>query len=247
MVSRRTALLVGLGAIVAACTGRSPSAALGSPSPSAASDTTPTASSVATPACVATPAETEGPYFVDERLNRSDITTDSSTGSKRNGVPLDLTFQVARVNSSGCTSLGGAQVDVWHCDAAGVYSDVAAQSTVGQRFLRGYQLTGADGVARFATIYPGWYAGRTVHIHFKVRTYTGATKTYEFSSQLFFDDALTDAVYKAAPYSSRPTRDTRNQTDMVYTSNGNSGSVLLVKAAPSGAGYAATFAIGLNF
>src|SRR5438094_9034725 len=124
MVSRRTALLVGLGAIVAACTGRSPSAALGSPSPSAASDTTPTASSVATP------AETEGPYFVDERLNRSDITTDSSTGSKRNGVPLDLTFQVARVGSSGCTSLGGAQVDVWHCDAAGVYSDVAAQSTV---------------------------------------------------------------------------------------------------------------------
>src|SRR5437763_5650279 len=114
--------------------GRSPSASLGSPFPSTASDTTPTASSVATPACVATPAETEGPYFVDERLNRSDITTDSSTGSKRNGVPLDLTFQVARVSSSGCTSLGGAQVDVWHCDAAGVYSDVAAQSTVGQRF-----------------------------------------------------------------------------------------------------------------
>src|SRR5437879_13873001 len=140
MVSRRTALIRGLGAIVAASTGRSPSAALGSPSPSAASDTTPTASSVATPACVATPAETEGPYFVDERLNRSDITTDSSTGSKRNGVPLDLTFQVARVSSSGCTSLGGARLDVWHCGAAGGCSDVAAHSTVGQRFLRGYQL-----------------------------------------------------------------------------------------------------------
>src|SRR2546430_13673611 len=154
MVSRRTALFVGLGAIVAACTSRSPSAALGSPSPSSAPDPTPTARSVATPACVATPAETEGPYFVDERLNRSDITTDSSTGSKRNGVPLDLTFQVARMSSSGCTSLGGAQVDVWHCDAAGGYSDVAAQSTVGQRFLRGYQLTGRDGLATVANLYP---------------------------------------------------------------------------------------------
>ena len=242
MVSRRAALLLGLGAIAAACTGRSPSASL--PSPSA--NITPTASSVATPACVVTPAETEGPYFVDERLNRSDITTDPSAGTRRSGVPLTLTFQVSRVSSGGCTVLSAAQVDVWHCDAAGVYSDVSAQSTVGQRFLRGYQLTDADGIARFATIYPGWYGGRAVHIHFKVRTYSGATKSFEFSSQLFFDDAVTDAVYTAAPYSSRSNRDTRNQADMVYASNGDSGAMLLVTPTPSGAGYAATFAIGLK-
>ena len=198
------------------------------------------------PACVVTPSETEGPYFVDERLNRSDITTDPSTGAKRDGTSLSLAFNVSRVGTGGCTALSGAQVDVWHCDAAGVYSDVGAQSTVGRRFLRGYQLTDAGGAARFTTIYPGWYSARAVHIHFKVRTYSGTTKTYEFSSQLFFDEAVTDAVSKTAPYSSRPSRDTRNQTDMVYTSNGNSGATLLVKPTPSGSGYAATFGIGLN-
>src|SRR5205807_2293498 len=116
-----------------------------------------TTTATAMPACVVTPSETEGPYFVDERLNRSDITTDPSTGSKRDGTPLTLTFNVSRVGAGGCTTLSGAQVDVWHCDAAGVYSDVAAQSTVGRRFLRGYQLTDADGAATFTTIYPGWY------------------------------------------------------------------------------------------
>jgi len=240
VVSRRTALLLGFGAIVAACTGRGSSASLGSPSPS------PTASSVSTPACIVTPSETEGPYFVDERLNRSDISTDPGNGTRRSGVPLDLTFQVSRASSGGCTAMSGAQVDVWHCDAAGIYSDVSAQSSVGQRFLRGYQLTDANGAARFATIYPGWYAGRAVHIHFKVRTFSGATKSFEFTSQLFFDDAITDAVYRTAPYSSRPSRDTRNQTDMVYTSNGNSGAMLLVAPTPRGSGYAATFAIGLS-
>jgi len=241
LMSRRTVLLGTLGlwftAMVAACTARNPSA-LSSPSPSS--------SSLATPACVVTPAETEGPYFVDERLNRSDITTDPSNGSARSGVPLALTFNLARVGASGCTALTGAQVDVWHCDASGVYSDVSAQSSVGKRFLRGYQVTEAGGVAKFTTIYPGWYSGRSVHIHFKIRTFSGASKTYEFTSQLFFDDATTDLVYKNAPYSARPSRDTRNQTDMVYTSNGNSGAMLLASLKPSGAGYVATFAIGLN-
>lgn len=244
IVSRRTALILGLGAIAAACTGRSPSASLGSPTPS--SNAAPPVGSVATPSCIVTPAETEGPYFVDELLNRSDILTDPSSGTRRGGVPLTLTFQVSRVGSGGCTALSGAKVDVWHCDAAGLYSDVSAQSTVGQKFLRGYQLTDADGMAKFATIYPGWYGGRTVHIHFKVRTYSGTTKSFEFSSQLFLDDAATDAVYKSVPYSSRPNRDTRNQNDMVYTSNGNSGAMLLVTPMPTGTGYAATFAIGLN-
>ena len=244
VMSRRSLLLGTLtvlaGAVVAACTGRSQSALISSPSPSAS------ATAVATPACIVTPAETEGPYFVDERLNRSDITTDPADGTSRAGVPLTVTFSVARVGSGGCTALSGAQIDVWHCDGAGVYSDVAANNSGGKRFLRGYQVTDSAGVAKFTTIYPGWYGGRAVHVHFKVRTFAGGSKTFEFTSQLFFDDTLTDAVYKQPPYSSRPNRDTRNLADMVYTSNNNSGALLLAALTPTSAGYAAAFAVGLN-
>jgi len=244
VMSRRRLLLgtmtVVAGAVVAACTGRSQSALTSSPSPAASTN------AVATPACVVTPTETEGPYFVDERLNRSDITIDPTDGSARPGVPLTLTLTVARVGSGGCTALSGAQVDVWHCDSGGVYSDVAANNSVGKRFLRGYQVTDSSGIAKFTTIYPGWYRGRAVHIHFKVRTFVGGSKTYEFTSQVFFDDAVSDAVYKQAPYSSRGSRDTRNQSDMVYTSNNNSGAMLLTTLTPTSAGYAAAFAVGLN-
>jgi protocatechuate 3,4-dioxygenase beta subunit len=233
-------------AVVAACTGTrygqvsSPSPPAGTPSP------TPTGSPVATPACVVTPAETEGPYFVDERLNRPDITTDPSGGPARSGLPLALILNVARVDSASCTTLPGAQVDVWHCDALGVYSDVSAENTLGQRYLRGYQISDAQGAVRFQTIYPGWYSGRAVHIHFKIRIFSGSQKTYEFTSQVFLDDAVTDDVYKQAPYNSRVSRNTRNANDMVYTSNGNSGSKLLVNLTPTAGGYTATFGIGLQ-
>jgi protocatechuate 3,4-dioxygenase beta subunit len=98
----------------------------------------------------------------------------------------------------------------------------------------------------FSTIYPGWYQGRAVHIHFKVRTFSGAQKTFEFTSQIFFDDAISDEVFKQAPYSSRGARDTRNAVDMVYTSNSNSGAMLLANATQLGGGYQATFGIGLR-
>src|SRR6188508_2290795 len=117
--------------------------------------------------CVVTPALTEGPYFVDEMLNRSDIRSDPATGAARPGVPLDLTLALSQVGASGCGPLAGALVDMWHCDALGVYSDVSAQRSVGQQFLRGYQISDAGGNVRFTTIYPGWYQGRAVHIHFK--------------------------------------------------------------------------------
>jgi protocatechuate 3,4-dioxygenase beta subunit len=107
--------------------------------------------------CVVTPALTEGPYFVDETLNRSDIRTDPATGAARPGVPLDLTLALSQVGSSGCGALTGALVDMWHRDALGLYSDVPAQRTVGQQFLRGYQVSDASGRVRFTTIYPGWY------------------------------------------------------------------------------------------
>ena len=232
----------------AALNAASPSGAASAAATSAASAGASVSGTVVAPSCIVRPALTEGPYFVDEKLNRSDIRTEPSTGAVKPGIQLALTFNVSRVASSGCTALANAQVDVWHCDAAGVYSDASDPSfnTKGQKFLRGYQLTDASGQASFTTIYPGWYGGRAVHIHFKIRTFAGTSKTYEFTSQLFFDDTTTDLVYKNAPYSGRPSRDTRNQTDMVYTSNGNSGAMLLATLTPSGAGYAAAFAIGLN-
>lgn len=238
-------LLAGLGAVysavVAACRGGAQTGTATTPSPS--STTSPTA--VPVPACVVTPSETEGPYFVDERLNRADIRSDPLDGSVRPGTPLTLTFTVAGVGSS-CTALAGAQVDVWHCDALGSYSDVSAESTTGRKFLRGYQVTDSTGRVTFTTVYPGWYRGRAVHIHFKVRTFSGSQKTFEFTSQIFFDDAVSDEVYRQSPYSSRGARDTRNAADMVYTSNDNSGASLLASVAKSGSGYAASFGIGLR-
>jgi len=225
-------------AIVAACGG-------GTRTGSAATTASASAVPVATPTCIVTPSETEGPYFVDDRLDRADIRVDPSDGSVRRGVPLSLTFNVAKVGTS-CTALQGAQVDVWHCDALGVYSDVSAENTVGKRYLRGYQVSDSNGKVTFSTIYPGWYQGRAVHIHFKVRTFAAGQKTFEFTSQIFFDDATSDEVFKQAPYSSRGARDTRNAVDMVYTSNKNRGAMLLANVTGLGEGYQATFAIGLR-
>ena len=127
----------------------------------------PTADLAASADCVVRPEETEGPYFVDEKLNRSDIRSDPSDGSVKEGVALQLAFLVSQIAASKCTPLPNAQIDVWHCDATGVYSDTIDPSwnTKGKKFLRGYQLTDTNGKAQFTTIYPGWYRGRTVHIH----------------------------------------------------------------------------------
>jgi len=130
------------------------------------------ARAAAPPSCFARPQQTEGPFFVEEELDRSDIRSDPRTGAVRPGVPLRLTFNVSRMSGATCVPLAGAKVDLWHCDAAGRYSDARSRgsSSVGEKFLRGYQRTNAAGTARFLTIYPGWYGGRTVHVHFKIRT-----------------------------------------------------------------------------
>jgi protocatechuate 3,4-dioxygenase beta subunit len=199
-------------------------------------------SSISLPGCVARPAQTEGPFFVDEKLNRSDIRSDPGTKAISSGAPLRLKFVVSTVGKT-CAALGGALVDVWHCDAAGRYSDEGQNNTVGQKFLRGSQLTDAKGVAQFLTVYPGWYPGRTVHIHFKIRLISGNNVTHEFTSQLFFDDAFTDKVFKQAPYSSRGARSQRNSNDGIF---GNGGNQLLLAVKQDGAGYTGTFDIGMN-
>ena len=190
------------------------------------------------PACVLTPEQTEGPYFVDERLDRSDIRADPATRSVKPGVPLALRLTVSAVSGAACRPVEGAIVDVWHCDATGLYSDVddMRASTKGARFLRGYQVTGPDGSVQFTTIYPGAYAGRAVHIHFKVRT-----TSHSFTSQLYFDDALSDRIHAQPPYASE--RRTRNERDGLYRSNGRA---LMLQVVDAGNGYAAAFDVGLR-
>jgi len=190
-------------------------------------------------------AQTEGPYWVEENLNRSDIRTDPSDGSLRPGVLLNLKVNVVNESGSTCVPLAGAKVDIWHCDAGGIYSDEAANNSRGKKFLRGYQVTDDNGAVNFVTVYPGWYSGRTVHIHFRIRTYSGSTQLGEFVAQIFFDDTLTDTVFKNAPYSSRPNRDTRNATDMVLTGTRN-GAIVYADVTQTAAGYAATATIGVN-
>ncbi len=197
------------------------------------------------PACVVVPALTEGPYFVEEKLNRSDIRPEPTTGVNKDGAVLALTFQVSAINGSACGVLANANVDVWHCDAVGVYSDATDPSfnTKGQKWLRGYQTTDATGKAAFTTIYPGWYQGRAVHIHFKIRGTRADGKTYDFTSQLFFDDAFSDSVYAAAPYSSKGKHTLLNANDDIYK---QSKGQTLVKVTKTGNTYATTFDVGLQ-
>jgi protocatechuate 3,4-dioxygenase beta subunit len=203
------------------------------------------ASAATIPACVVRPAQTEGPYFVDEKLDRSDIRGDPSDKSTKAGVRLRLEFRVSQIAGGACAPLSAAIVDIWHCDALGVYSDVrdAGFDTRGKKFLRGYQKTDARGTAQFLTIYPGWYEGRAVHIHFKIRG-TGASRhQQEFTSQLYFDEAVTEQIFKQAPYSGKTGRRTMNDGDFVFRRDGKE---LLLAPVKTAEGYTAIFDIGLR-
>ena len=210
---------------------------IGGVRPSAAHVLDAGADEAVTAKCVMTPAKTEGPYFVDEKLNRSDVREDQP------GVPLRLTMYVFDADND-CAPVKGAQVDIWHANASGRYSDESANGTSGQTWLRGYQATDADGKVTFTTIYPGWYSGRAVHIHFKVRTYSGSTETLEFTSQLFFTDEMNRTVFQQAPYSSRGNPDTTDETDNIYGSDGSS--LLLHPQSDGAGGYTADFSVGVS-
>lgn len=188
---------------------------------------------VATPGCVVRPEVTEGPYYVDLDLVRSDIREDQA------GAPLTLTFNVSEVSETACTPFEGVTVEIWHCNAEGAYSGVSDPGfdTSGLTWLRGAQVTDANGVATFTTIYPGWYSGRAVHIHFKVIP----NENQVFTSQLFFDDALSQQVFTQEPYTVKAsTPDTLNSADNIYQD------LLLLTTTQSGDGYAATFPIGID-
>lgn len=237
-------------AVVPAATAAATAPAAASPLPTAeiATESSQVVESVATtiPSCVVRPEMTEGPYFVDTQLNRSDIRTVQATGDLKEGVPLQLNFVVSQISNASCTPLQGAMVDIWHCDALGVYSGVndPGFDTSGETWLRGYQLTDANGQAQFTTIHPGWYSGRAVHIHFKIRTQTAEGQSYEFTSQFFFNEELTDQIFALAPYASKGQRDTFNSTDNIYSNDGDQ--MLLNLSPTSDGGYTTTFEIALD-
>lgn len=205
------------------------------------------AAAASAPGCVVRPEQTEGPYFIDGKLKRADIRVEPSDGWVKPGVPLHLTFHVSRIDGRACSPLSGAIVDVWQCDARGVYSGVhdfnGQFDTRGKQFLRGYQVTGADGRARFLTVYPGWYPGRTVHIHFKIRTDPATRPGYEFTSQLYLDDIVTDRVHTQAPYAEKGRRKVRNARDGIFREGGEQ---LVLRLERNTKGYAGTFDIGLR-
>ena len=244
ILSRREALkLLGIGsaAFLAACTPEATSTLV----PTAGSTQVPSGTSTALD-CVVRPELTIGPYFVDDQLNCSDIRSEPSDNSVKEGLPLTLNLVVASVGDNSCTPIEGAQVDVWHCDANGQYSGVSDQGfdTSGQKFLRGYQLTDANGAVQFQTIYPGWYSGRAVHIHFTIRTKGADSQDYQFTSQFFFDDNVTDQVHAQELYASKGQRDTRNATDNIF--NGGGDQLLLNLEGDTTNGFTSTFNVGLD-
>lgn len=169
------------------------------------------------PSLVLTPEMTEGPYWVDGQLNRSDLLYDPTTQTIQTGFLLLLNINVYSEVDGKLSPLQGLYVDLWSANANGVYSDEAVEGTSGQLWLRGYQVTDANGYVHFLTIYPGWYSGRTPHVHCRVRREVDGQTTYNFTTQFFFDESITKAVYLTSPYNNRPGQDTFNSTDMIFS------------------------------
>jgi protocatechuate 3,4-dioxygenase beta subunit len=281
-ISRRRALglggTVGLGALVAACTGASstdgtadgaaggaatPSA---SPSPLSPSSTAPSdvlALLDGANTCVAAKEETQGPYWFDVDSIRSDLRED------RPGTPLALAVRAHDLsrctNGAAPTAIPDSVVEIWHCDAGGAYSgfesasqggpgggpgggsggtsdgsysagDSEASPTDDGTYLRGAQVADRNGVVQFTTIYPGWYRGRTVHIHLKLHVDRKTVVT----TQLYFDEAVNDAVFATEPYDEHTGRETRNEDDSIYDPSG------LVTVRRTASGYLGVINVGVN-
>jgi protocatechuate 3,4-dioxygenase beta subunit len=258
ILSRREVLtLIGAGGVaagIAACvpggsgtatagasTGPASTATVGASATASAAESAEATAAGALPSCVVAPELTEGPYYVDVNLERSDIRPNTADGVAVEGTPLQLGWLVSQVDGDGCLPLEGAIVDVWHCDALGVYSGV--QGSAGTDFLRGFQRTDASGAAALTTVYPGWYQGRAVHIHFKIRTDPDAEAGFEFTSQLFFDDSLSRQVYSSGVYASKGPQDQTNESDAIY--NQSDGATLL-DVTQDGDGYKTTFEIAVQ-
>jgi len=254
--------LLSLGTLLAACSGDAPTVGPSAGTPTAAPTTSVPPTTSATPPppspvdlldgtgpCVLTRETIAGPTWFDAHAVRSDIR------DGRPGTPLELAFRVVQLPA--CAPVPQAVVDLWQCDALGVYSgfagagpgqggdpgrrdeygDAQSATTDSEAWLRGTQVTGADGLVRFSTVYPGWYPTRTAHLHLKVHL----TEATVLTTQLFFDDAVSDTVYAAAdPYRQHAGRDTRNDRDAFYSDTA------LLRLAPAADGWLGALTLGVR-
>jgi protocatechuate 3,4-dioxygenase beta subunit len=221
-----------------------------------------------TPSCTLSPEQEEGPYYVESTELRSDIT------EGKLGVPVKL--RIALVNAKGCTPVENAVLDIWHCDATGVYSGFTSSNPDGpgrgrgpgrpgeggmpqpppgprgfgargprkidpSRFLRGMQMSNSQGMVEFATLYPGWYSGRAIHIHMKVHLGgEGASEMYAgghvaHTGQLFFPEDISERVARTEPYASRLTiHRTTQEEDGIFQSQHGSGSMVKLERIRNG-------------
>jgi protocatechuate 3,4-dioxygenase beta subunit len=266
-VTRRDAIRVGGVIFASGALGLLEALDMGCSTAKSASSSTTTTTSSSSSSCESATNVTRGPYFVDNQSDpniaddnvdtsipeRSDIRTDTKGSSgTQSGLPLYLNINVGSYSSSGCSAIANAQIHLWHCNAQGVYSDVQASSNdndanlTGENFLRGYQYTDANGKVSFTTIYPGWYSGRAVHIHVKVRIFDSSGNiTTEATTQLFFDDSITDGVYAAnSEYNRSSSRDILNANDSIYASENPA--LLVSLTGSSSTGYTGSISIGVE-
>jgi protocatechuate 3,4-dioxygenase beta subunit len=195
------------------------------------------ADAATTATCILSPEVTEGPYWIDEKVTRRDVREGKA------GLPLVLALTV--VNAKTCRPIRNADVEIWHCDASGNYSgfDSGGGAQTETRYLRGHQRSNAAGTAMFLTVFPGWYPGRTPHIHLKA--HTGQDRVVH-TGQLFFNEAITAAVYKQAPYSGHGQYDTPHARDMIFAQAGGSRAVARLSRRPGGLrGYVGRLVVGI--
>jgi protocatechuate 3,4-dioxygenase beta subunit len=225
--------------------------AVGAAAPQAPTTTTADATAAAAAAvCTLTKEMTEGPYYLDGALVRTDVTEGKA------GIPLKLALTV--VNDSTCAVIPNALVEIWHCDALGEYSGYVGNNGHSEpddgTFLRGGVLTNAGGLANITTIYPGWYRGRCVHIHVKVHTgvtltsdgsFTGGSELH--TGQLFIDETITTAVAKVSPYSTNTVTRTTLAQDSIYDDGGAASGLMTLTALGSStsSGYTGTLTLGV--
>jgi protocatechuate 3,4-dioxygenase beta subunit len=198
--------------------------------------------------CLLTPEVTEGPYWIDGTLTRRNIT------EGKTGMPLQIVFTV--VDARSCKPIRNANVEIWHCDATGEYSGYDkgtpgfgggggghADPTSSTRYLRGHQTSDAAGHAQFLTVFPGWYRGRTPHIHTKVHVGGNTVHT----GQVFFNEQITAAVYRMSPYRRHGQADTPHTSDSIYAQAGGSRATLKLTRRPQGQrGYVGRIVVGVS-
>lgn len=246
-IRRRRVLIAGSAAAAAIGIGAA-GTATARPEPASAHTGSATSASAI---CTLTKELTEGPYYLDHALVRSNVT------ENKPGVPLQLTLTV--VDTATCAPLNKALVEVWYCDALGEYSGFVGnnghQEPDNGTFLRGGVLTGPDGVATLTGIYPGWYRGRCIHVHLKLHTgvtltpdgsFTGGNEIH--TGQLFFDERITQAVARLSPYSTNTVPRTPLSADGIYGNGGTAAGLLALTAlgtTPS-AGYRGTLTVGVD-